>query len=480
MDKSQYVKILKANSILLQNNLEFKHFKSFFKKNKISFENVTTFCQLFKNFNSSYLDKRAFCYILRFFNVVYETKNFLELSFSIIAKIIASSELNIDSELEVLTAVVYWVDHDYEKRNKFAKILFSKVRLALIPEQYLERVSNKSICFSKNSDCVRLLEEAAKEKTVAHQSKCKEFPSYRSCNQDSFSFVFTGGIKINKKYKFLKNLKKVKKINSKTFKEEGGLASMTTKRFGHKTVYCKGELYTIGGYDENSSVVLTVEKYSFTANKWKIITKLPNGHRRYCVNAFMSRIYILGGSDGYSPLPVCMSYDVKSNKWNDILNMNDVRVDAASTIFEEKVIISGGFNQNTAALKTVENYDHVTDAWSFMPNMIKGRINHKLVTVKNKMFVYDNVSDDYDKCMLVEVYDSFSRKFAVFKQKPTYLDQNLYLNVSLLSFGSKIYMFGNSTVSCYDVEKDEFSREHLKTIKNLDSISCTILPQLEY
>ena len=90
--------------------------------------------------------------------MVYETKNFLELDLSQVAKIISSFELNIDSELEVLTAARYWVDHDFEKRNIFAKNLFSKICLTLLPDQYLKKVLNNSIFFSKNSERVKFLD----------------------------------------------------------------------------------------------------------------------------------------------------------------------------------------------------------------------------------------------------------------------------------------------------------------------------------
>ena len=60
-----------------------------------------------------------------------------------------------------------------------------------------------------------------------------------------------------------------------------------------------------------------------------------------------------------------------------------------------------------------------------MPNRLKGRSHHKLVSVKNKMLVYDVEFDDNGKGMLVTVFDFVSGKFAVFKQKLTFLYQDL-------------------------------------------------------
>ena len=150
-----------------------------------------------------------------------------------------------------------------------------------------------------------------------------------------FRFIFTGGITENDKTGVRTRIlisNRVKKINSKTLKEKGILAAMKIDLFGHKTIYCKGEIYTNGGYDKDDEEILTIEKYSFTTNKREMISELV-GWQNYCVNAFMGEIYILGGY--YED--TCESFDRKSNNKKDIANMNDVRASAASTIYEKKL-----------------------------------------------------------------------------------------------------------------------------------------------
>ena len=108
-----------------------------------------------------------------------------------------------------------------------------------------------------------MLDELVQEKKVFFPTKSKNDASYRSCTQDSFSFIFTGGITENEETGVRTRIpisNRVKRINSKTFREEGVLASMKIDRFGHKTIYCKGEIYTIYGHDNDDQKILTIEK----------------------------------------------------------------------------------------------------------------------------------------------------------------------------------------------------------------------------
>ena len=52
--------------------------------------------------------------------MVVETQNFLHLDLSNVAKILASSELNIHSEVEIFNAVITWLKHNIEERIKYA------------------------------------------------------------------------------------------------------------------------------------------------------------------------------------------------------------------------------------------------------------------------------------------------------------------------------------------------------------------------
>ena len=101
-------------------------------QDKISVENAATFYTLAKLFNLLSANKFSLNYIERCFPMVVETKNFIHLDFSLVAKILASSELNIHTEVEIFNAAFTWLKHNIEERSKYAKQLLLKVRLSLL------------------------------------------------------------------------------------------------------------------------------------------------------------------------------------------------------------------------------------------------------------------------------------------------------------------------------------------------------------
>ena len=121
---------MKEKKILLLNDLDHKNFERIEKK--ISNRNVATFYQIASIFNFTELQIFSLCYIERCFRMVFKKKNYKILGFAQIARIISSSKLHIDSEMEVINAIDIWISYDSKERSKFARRLLSKVRLNLL------------------------------------------------------------------------------------------------------------------------------------------------------------------------------------------------------------------------------------------------------------------------------------------------------------------------------------------------------------
>ena len=72
----------------------------------------------------------------------------------------------------------------------------------------------------------------------------------------------------------------------------------------------------------------------------------------------MRSLYIFGGEINQSGS--CLKYDTKTSQWSYIAKIKTARVNAACTVFEGKIVVSGG-NYN---LKSVEAYDYYENKWS--------------------------------------------------------------------------------------------------------------------
>ena len=110
---------LKDDKVMLVEDKERKKYKLI--ESKVSVKNVAVLYFISQLFNCSVVSKALLEFIERFFPMFVDSTSFLELDFKHILKIVSTSELNIDSEMEVFNAVVSWLGHKKE-RSKYAMI----------------------------------------------------------------------------------------------------------------------------------------------------------------------------------------------------------------------------------------------------------------------------------------------------------------------------------------------------------------------
>ena len=118
-------------------------------------------------------------------------------------------------------------------------------------------------------------------------------------------------------------------------------------------------------------------------------------------------MYIIGGWNKSRHLNdrSCYTYDIIENKRIKIADLNVARRYVACTVFEGKIVVTGGYFNNRE-LKSVEAYDYYENKWKFLPDMINYRSDHATVSMGNKLFV---IGGYYTKSC--EVFDSYVRKF---------------------------------------------------------------------
>ena len=420
---------------------------------KVQTHNAATYYQLSRFFHIPNLYKTTFIYIERCFSVVTETKSFLELDFNSISNLLASSNLLIDSEVQVYNAGNTWLKYNIEERCKFAKLLLLKVRLNLLSNRTLKFLLDESSGIAKNNECIDMLNDMnifIKNKTIVYSRR-------RFCDDEMFSILICGGFHRTKR----KQINEVKQIEINNLFKIKNLTPMKRKLSDLKTVCMKGEVYVIGGVGVDRSYI-SIEKYSFFTKTWSKVTELPQERYYFCTSAFMGKIYILGG--GYRGMfNSCFQLDAKNSEWKEVASMNDARYCAACTTFDGNIVISGGgFYENK--LNTVESYDVFADAWTPMPSMIERRWRHRLVCVRSKLFVIDECT--------CEQFDKICNRFTTLKS-PRIL--NIW---EAITIGNKIFVLQSycESVVCYDVDNDDWSEELCEATRNISRYSSVAVP----
>ena len=408
-------------------------------------------------------------YIHRCFTVVAESHNFLELDFNLVKTILSSPELNLTCEVQVLHAANDWVRYNFNKRNKYVKDILSAVRFSSLSELAVE----KFLCKTEMSE---YFEGVLKSIKINYRKEQCKFYTRRYCSQNSFCVTILGGID-SKSRRAVTN---VMQCNGSDFKNLEKITEMPVGRKFFRCVYLKGEIYVLGGSDVDWKAIMSVEKYSHTADNWQFVTDMPCRRESFSLCAFVDSIFVIEGQNGRGDFEhSCFELDTKRVEWREIENMNEGRSHAACCLFEEKIVVCGGVALDanydvTYALDSVESYDPTTGAWSFMPNTIDLHCGHDLVALKNKLFVIDENSS---RC---EVFDSFCNKFVPLKPSAKLFKFCLGNLQSAVSIGSKILIYGNNVpmMACYDVEKDEWTEGELEITRYITKFGCLKVPQM--
>ena len=443
------------NNLMLKEDTIFKI--SDFVTEKLNVYNVLTLYSL------AILNKQAtnfmscLIYIERCFPMVVETRNFLHLDFIIIAKILKSSNLNIHSEVEIFNAANSWLKYNSEERFKYAKQLLLKIRLPLLSGNALSYITNCDSMFSGSQECVKILKEVSCNKNY-FKNKSSIFFTSRYCNQNKFNILVCGGYDHRNK----NIVKTVNQVEGSNLHRTKIIPSMLEERNCFEAVYLKGEVYVFGGRDDRFNLVMSVEKYSPSTDKWTSVTKMFDKRDRFCACGFMDNLYVFGGI-----FTSCLQFDTERKFWKEIARMKGgARKRSACAVFNGNIVVSGGMDRRYNDLNSVESYDVFANEWTPMPNMKNSHSEHSLIAVKDRLFVIGRETN------ICEVFDKFCTQFTVLKL-PFH-----YSYVKCVSLGKKIVVFldGSSSILFYNVDTDNWSVESHKITSFLQDFSCVKIP----
>ena len=244
----QLLSTLKYNKVLMNKDVEKTVYRSV--QDNIKIKNVAALFKFSYLFNSSNVFKLSLQFIERCFPMLVDSTSFLELDFKFISKILSSSELNIDSEMEVFNAVVSWLGHNKE-RSKYAKGIFLKVRLSLLSDPALKLITEKISCFIDDSTFIN--EKIIKKIKGSHSKNIKAIS--RHCTHNNFNIVFCSGIISRTVVRYVYS---VKAHDLKTVKI---LPNLNEGRQWHEVVCIKGETFVFGGKDVDFDCITSIEKY---------------------------------------------------------------------------------------------------------------------------------------------------------------------------------------------------------------------------
>ncbi len=190
------------------------------------------------------------------------------------------------------------------------------------------------------------------------------------------------------------NSSEIYNSNTKNWTQAG---NMNTPRYGHQLIRLQnGKILAVGGSISNACgdcVTKTTEIFDPNTGLWSS-TGSTNIVRPGDKNGILlndGRVLIVGGyvgnwPPGYTISSSCEIYNPLTDNWTLTGSMNSVRSPGTFGIVllnNGKVLVSGGFDNNTTTLSSTEIFDPNSGTWTVSTNMNNPRVQHTSVLLDN-------------------------------------------------------------------------------------------------
>lgn len=231
---------------------------------------------------------------------------------------------------------------------------------------------------------------------------------------------------------------------------------MPTARWEMAACAVDGKIYAFGGLGG----LAKVEEYDPATDTWTSKTDMPTGRSFLECSVIDDKIYVIGGNDSEggwgASLATVEVYDPATDTWTKKADMSTVRDGAGVSFVNGKLYAMGGSEvhgfQSWSTLRSVEEYDPLTDTWTPKTDMYRARETFSAIVVGEKIYAIGSFAP-YE-----EMYDPAIDTWAKIAPMPS-----PRIHAPALAVDSRIYVFGGdeegggpgtSVVFTYDPKTD--------------------------
>ncbi|XP_077288114.1 kelch-like protein 25 [Arctopsyche grandis] len=242
------------------------------------------------------------------------TPSFLSLPATILAEILASEEINVDSEEDDFNSLKLWVNSDEVNRRSELLNLLSLVKFLLLSIQFLVM---KSIDFcSLYPECNAIIKQAIKS----------ILPNYQCLEQNE---SLRGRIDKDGNSKSTNEVQ-VYSVECNTWSYN---APMIQGRENHSSITITGRLYVAGGYNaETQSFLDSIESFDPDSNLWTAYCRLPYLASAISLCFYRNKFICMGGHNGKTSLSNVWEYNTTSKTWKSLKSLSKIRYCAVAHV----------------------------------------------------------------------------------------------------------------------------------------------------
>ena len=442
----------------------------------VTIKNYSFFFEMSKMF---YL-KKLQDFFHNFFVQCYLTKSRLEVFYNLgyqdVLGIVSSSELRIDSELQIFNFIADWITHKHSERKSYLNDLLERVRLPLLSEEIILDVLKLHRLCSDSLNCENIFDKALEIKRNKRNFMKSILLQNRFYNEkhDDIDVMFI----VDESSKSYSSVSLAYRIDGCEINKVKKLASINRQKRTDAAVVLGTKIYCIGSCELRSWSIDSFEVYCRTTDTWSVLEKAPTEiNKGFCACSFMGKIYAFGGygsvaSAAYSPERSAWQRVASMSSKRSVKSKRSERYRASCASFNGQIVVVGGDSS-----KRVESYDHHPDEWSDLSPMRVDRVSPGVVARGNKLFVIGGHGKTH------EVYDCLTEQFTFIAASSV----SVYHNMNLVASGSSVFVFGrvqlelfdteetNLEVPTYDILQDKWSITNKKFIDRPKIWTCSIV-----
>ncbi|XP_071511015.1 kelch-like protein 26 [Diadema antillarum] len=320
--------------------------------------------------------------------------------------------------LELLRALIAWVEHDREARMRHAETLLSVVRFHDIRPTDIQCEISAIECRLADPD------DAALKQTIlsciaARTQDCIR-PSHMTRAPGDAMFALLGG----------DNSAGAPSDRMFTFKmstgqwEEG--APMPIKRLDHASTVLNGIVYVAGGqhsaHNKAADSIGTCHDFDPQTGTWTQLCPMQKRRAVFTLNTLENRIYAVGGKNAHGSLASVEYYDPATKSWTYVSHMYTGLFGHASVTLDGKIYVSGGVVAGRHFTNALQCYHPQSDKWVHMSCMSAKRAFHMMCAVDGQLYVFGGNTRDASSrridCDSVESYDLTTDRWRTVESMP--------------------------------------------------------------
>lgn len=241
---------------------------------------------------------------------------------------------------------------------------------------------------------------------------------------------------------------------------------------GGEAVTLFGKIYVIAGRDD-VSMSTDFLMYDTEIDKWTNLADVPEKRMNLALATIDNKIYAIGGdrfsASGYE-------YSLESNKWNKINDMPTARQHIDCGVYKNDIYVIGGLTSWKSISKKNEVYNVKQKTWTEKSPIPSLRNNPAIVSIDSLIYVIGGGGTEEDVWKETSLVECYNVNLDLWEKKSDL--PNVLFKPGALVLNKNIYVFGGSSenekgyivkkdVLVYDTEKNSWFKTTPLPYKNI-------------